>query len=154
SHHLSGGEVVNAGGKAGAWIADIALYVFGLSAWWWVLLLLGAVAWGYRRIETVPEADRRSLAVAGVGFLVLLTASSAFEALRLHSLHAQLPQGPGGVLGELVSGWMSRGFGFTGSTLILLILWGVGLSLVTGLSWVVIIEKLGTAIELAYVSIR
>ncbi len=77
-----------------------------------------------------------------------------FESLRLYSLQAHLPQLPGGVLGELVSRLMSRGFGFTGSTLILLILWGVGLSLLTGLSWVVVIEKLGGAIESAYVSIR
>jgi S-DNA-T family DNA segregation ATPase FtsK/SpoIIIE len=154
SHQVSGGQVVNAGGKAGAWIADVALYVFGLSAWWWVLLLIGGVVWGYRRIEAVTESDRRSLAVACIGFFILITASSAFESLRLYSLKAQLPQLPGGVLGELVSHMMARGFGFTGSTLILLILWGVGLSLLTGLSWVVIIEKLGSAIEIAWVSIR
>ncbi len=150
SHQSSSGQVVNAGGKAGAWIADIALYVFGLSAWWGVLLLIGAVVYGYRRIETVPETDRRSLIVAGIGFLILITASSAFEALRLYSLQAQLPLMPGGVLGELVSRLMSRGFGFTGSTMILLILWGVGLSLVSGLSWVVVIEKLGNGLEVAY----
>ena len=154
SHQVSGLQVVNAGGKAGAWIADVALYVFGLSAWWWVLFLVGAVVWGYRRIEVVAESDRRSIAVACIGFLVLVIASSAFESLRLYSLKAQLPLYPGGVLGELVSGLMARGFGFTGSTLILLILWGVGLALLTGLSWVVIIEKLGSAIEVAYVSLR
>jgi S-DNA-T family DNA segregation ATPase FtsK/SpoIIIE len=154
SHQASGSQVVNAGGKAGAWIADVALYVFGLSAWWWVLLLIGGVVWGYRRIEVATESDRRSIAVACIGFLVLITASSAFESLRLYSLKAQLPQLPGGVLGELVSGLMHRGFGFTGSTLILLILWGVGLALLTGISWVVIIEKLGSAIEVAYVSLR
>ncbi len=154
SHQASGSLVVNAGGKAGAWLADVALYVFGLSAWWWVLLLVGGVVWGYRRIEVATESDRRSIAVACIGFLVLITASSAFESLRLYSLKAQLPQLPGGVLGELVSGLMARGFGFTGSTLILLILWGVGLALLTGISWVVIIEKLGSAIEVAYVSFR
>ena len=154
SHQVSGSKVVNAGGKVGAWIADVALYVFGLSAWWWVLFLIGAVVWGYRRIEVVTESDRRSIAVACTGFLVLIASSSAFESLRLYSLKAQLPQFSGGVLGELISGVMSRGLGFTGSTLILLILWGVGLSLLTGLSWVVVIEKLGSAIESAYVSIR
>jgi DNA segregation ATPase FtsK/SpoIIIE, S-DNA-T family len=154
SHQVSGSQVVNAGGKAGAWLADVALYVFGLSAWWWVLFLIGAVVWGYRRIEVATETDRRSVGVACIGFFVLITASSACESLRLYSLKAQLPHLPGGVLGELVSGLMARGFGFTGSTLILLILLGAGLSLLTGLSWVVIIEKLGSAIEIAYVSIR
>ena len=154
SHLASGSQVVNAGGKAGAWIADVALYIFGLSAWWWVLCLLGGVVWSYRRIEVATESDRRSLAWACAGFIVLITASSAFESLRLYSLKAQLPQSPGGMLGQLVSGLMARGFGFTGSTLILMILWGVGLALLTGLSWVAIIEKLGSAIEIAYVSMR
>jgi S-DNA-T family DNA segregation ATPase FtsK/SpoIIIE len=154
SHQGSGSQVVNAGGKAGAWIADVALYGFGLSAWWWVLFLIGAVVWGYRRIEVATESDRRSIAVACTGFLILIASSSAFESLRLYSLKAQLPQSPGGVLGELASGLMARVFGFTGSTLILMILLGVGLSLLTGLSWVVVIEKLGSAIESAYVSIR
>ena len=154
SHQASGSQVVNAGGKAGAWIADVSLYIFGLSAWWWVLFLVGGVVWGYRRLEVATESDRRSLALACTGFVVLITASSAFESLRLYSLKAQLPQLPGGVLGEVISRMMARGFGFTGSTLILLILWGVGLALLTGLSWVVIIEKLGNAIEIGYVSIR
>jgi S-DNA-T family DNA segregation ATPase FtsK/SpoIIIE len=119
-----------------------------------VLFLIGAVVWGYRRIEVATESDRRSIAVACSGFSILIASSSAFESLRLYSLKAQLPQSPGGVLGELVSGLMARVFGFTGSTLILMILLGVGLSLLTGLSWVVVIEKLGSAIESAYVSIR
>lgn len=150
SNQPSGSIVVNAGGKAGAWMADILLYVFGLSAWWWVFFLLAAVVWGYRRLE-VPEMDRRSLAVACGGFLILITASSALESLRLYTLNASLPHAPGGVLGELVSGLFSKGFGFTGSTLLLLVLCGVGLSLCTGMSWVALIEKLGAAIEGAYI---
>ena len=153
SHQVSGAQVVNAGGRAGAWIADVALYIFGVSAWWWVLFLIGAVVWGYRRIEAA-HSDRRSLAVACAGFLILISSSSAFESLRLYSLNAPLPHMPGGVLGEMISGLMSRGFGFTGSTLILMILWGVGFALLTGVSWIVIIEKLGGAIETTYTMAR
>ncbi|HEV8646295.1 MAG TPA: DNA translocase FtsK 4TM domain-containing protein [Burkholderiales bacterium] len=149
SHQVTGSLVANAGGEAGAWMADILLYVFGLSAWWWVSFLLAGVVWGYRRLE-VPEMDRRSLFVACGGFLLLITASSALESLRLYTLNASLPHAPGGVLGELVSGLFSKGFGFTGSTLLLLVLCGVGLSLCTGMSWVAFIEKLGAAIEGAY----
>ena len=152
SHLASGTLVANAGGKAGAWIADILLFVFGLSAWWWVFFLLAAVIWGYRRLDA-PEMDRRSLAVACSGFLLLITASSALESLRLYTLKVALPYAPGGVLGELVSSLFSKGFGFTGSTLLLLVLWGVGLSLCTGMSWVALIEKLGTAIENAYTNL-
>ncbi|MGH8768432.1 MAG: DNA translocase FtsK [Burkholderiales bacterium] len=149
SHEATGSLVANAGGKAGARMADMLLFVFGLSAWWWVFFLLAAVMWGYRRLD-VPDMDRRSLAVACGGFLLLVAASSALESLRLYTLKVSLPHAPGGVLGELVSGLFSKGFGFTGSTLLLLVLCGVGLSLCTGMSWVAFIEKLGTAIEGAY----
>ncbi len=154
SHQTAAAQAVNAGGRAGAWIADVLLYIFGLSAWWWVLFLIGVLVWGYRRIESTDPSDRRSIAVACIGFFVLIASSSALESLRLHTLLAQLPHLPGGVLGGLVSSLMSGGFGFTGSTLILLILGGVGFSLLTGLSWVVIIEKIGGVLEFAYVSIR
>ncbi len=149
SHQASGSLVANAGGEAGAWLADILLYVFGLSAWWWVFFLLAGVVWGYRRLD-VPDMDRRSLAVACGGFLLLITASSALESLRLYTLRVSLPYATGGVLGELVSGFFSKGFGFTGSTLLLLVLCGVGLSLCTGMSWVALIEKLGATIEGTY----
>jgi S-DNA-T family DNA segregation ATPase FtsK/SpoIIIE len=149
SHEATGSLVANAGGKAGAWMADILLYVFGLSAWWWVLFLLAAVVWGYRRLDA-PEMDRRSVVVACSGFLLLITGSSALESLRLYTLHVSLPHAPGGVLGDLVSGLFSKGLGFTGSTLLLLLLCGVGLSLCTGMSWVAFIEKFGAAIEGAY----
>ncbi|HKQ24742.1 MAG TPA: DNA translocase FtsK 4TM domain-containing protein [Burkholderiales bacterium] len=149
SHQGTGSLVANAGGKAGASMADILLSIFGLSAWWWVFFLLAAVVWGYRRLD-VPDVDRRSVAVACCGFLLLITASSALESLRLYSLKVSLPQGPGGMLGERVSGLFSQGFGFTGSTLLLLVLCGVGLSLCTGMSWVALIEKLGATIEGTY----
>lgn len=154
SHQATGSQVANAGGNAGAWIADILLYVFGLSAWWWVVFLVGAVVWSYRRIDVVPETDRRSVAVAGSGFLLLVFASAAVEALRLYTLKLQLPQPPGGVLGGVISGLFTKVFGFTGSTLLLLVLAGVGMSLFTGMSWVAFIEKLGGAIEDGYLFLR
>jgi len=43
SHSPVVDRVHNAGGRAGAWLADLALYVFGVSAWWWVVLLVYAV---------------------------------------------------------------------------------------------------------------
>src|SRR6185436_151705 len=50
--HAGPGEVVrNAGGRAGAWLADVMLSAFGVSAWWFVALLVYAVVWGYRRLD-------------------------------------------------------------------------------------------------------
>ena len=40
----TGATIANRGGVVGAWLSDLMLYLFGLSAWWWVvggLVLLG-----------------------------------------------------------------------------------------------------------------
>jgi len=92
----------NAGGRAGAWIADLLLYLFGVSAYWWIALCLVAVAWGYRSLDRSALIDRRPLAIALGGFALLLLSSAALEALRLHTLTAQLPLVPGGMLGGAI----------------------------------------------------
>ena len=123
----------------------------GLSAYWWVMFC-GALVWlGFRRIESVPETDRRSYAVAiGIGFVIVLIASSGVEALRLYSLKAALPFSPGGMLGGWrQAAWLSKSLGFTGGTLILLLAFAAGLSLFTGVSWLTVIERLGTWLETA-----
>ena len=60
SHAATGGDLQNPAGKAGAWIADLLLYLFGLSAWWWIVLLGMFVWWGVRKLN----ADRGELRVA------------------------------------------------------------------------------------------
>lgn len=156
SNSINSGQIHNAGGRVGAWLADLLLYVFGVSAWWWVLFFLFAVTWGYRRIDIDIAGifDRRPMYVSAAGFAALLVASSALEALRLYTLKAALPQAPGGMLGALVSGNLSIALGFTGATLALLILIIIGFSLFTGLSWVRLVEKLGSVIEGSYFLVK
>jgi S-DNA-T family DNA segregation ATPase FtsK/SpoIIIE len=144
------GPIRNAGGRVGAWLSDVMLLLFGLSAYWWVVFGAGAVWWGFRRIESGAPADRRSFTIAAIGFAVVLAGSSGLEAIRLHSLQAALPQAPGGVLGALIGGSLAQGFGYTGATLILLVLVAAGLSLFTGISWLTVIERVGAWVEAAY----
>ncbi len=47
----TGAAVANRGGLVGAWLADGLLYLFGLSAWWWVALALWGVMCLYSRVE-------------------------------------------------------------------------------------------------------
>jgi S-DNA-T family DNA segregation ATPase FtsK/SpoIIIE len=149
SHAVGGGPLHNPAGRAGAWVADLMLYLFGLSAWWWVALLLMFVWWGYRRLNGIGEEgeDRRPLYVALTGFVILLTASSALEAIRFYSLKAQLPLAPGGMIGLEVGQGLARAVGYTGSTLLLLALVAVGWSVFAGMSWLTAFERLGWGLE-------
>ena len=147
SQSVATDTIHNAGGRFGAWLADVLLYLFGLSAWWSVPFLLLSTWWGYRRLDGNGSADRRPFWIASAGFIALLLASSCLEALRLYSMHVQLPLAPGGMLGIALGTPLYRFFGFTGTTLALLVIGGVGLSLFSGLSWLDLCERLGGWIE-------
>ncbi|MCZ7655448.1 MAG: DNA translocase FtsK 4TM domain-containing protein [Rhodocyclaceae bacterium] len=77
SHAAQVERIANPGGRIGAWLADLLLYLFGLSAWWWVLFFLFLVIWGYRRLEGIFHTDRRPFFIALSGFIVLIAASAA-----------------------------------------------------------------------------
>ena len=150
SHTATHPAIRNAGGYFGAILADILLYVFGVSAYWGVVFLLYAIGWGYKRIDQVALLDGRSFLVSLSGFLALLLSSASLEALRFHSIRAALPLTPGGAIGEMLSAVLARTFGFTGATLLLLMLIAVGFSLFSGFSWLAFVEWLGGAFEEGY----
>jgi DNA segregation ATPase FtsK/SpoIIIE, S-DNA-T family len=153
SHSADVNVIHNAGGRVGAWIADVMLYLFGLSAYWWTVFCGALVLWSYRRIEVAEPGDRRSNVIAAVGFVLVLIASSSIEATRFYSLKAVLPLAPGGILGAVIGQTMAQALGYTGATLILLMIFAAGLSLFTGVSWLTVIERLGTWSETAYLRV-
>ncbi len=147
SHSGDFNQTQNAGGHVGAWLADFLLYLFGASAWWWVVFFLSAVSWSYHRIDTAGIFDRHSLLLSAGGFLLLLSASSGLESLRFYTIGISLPLVPGGMLGNTISHHLSQILGFTGATLTLLIFIAIGFSQFSGLSWVRFVEKIGESIE-------
>ncbi|MCB1939045.1 MAG: DNA translocase FtsK 4TM domain-containing protein [Rhodocyclaceae bacterium] len=152
SHATEVARVTNPGGRFGAWLADVLLYLFGGSAWWLVIFLGYGIAWGFRRFREEFNADKRSLFIVMTGFLVVLVASASLEALRFHSTGSGLPLAPGGLLGTELGTAAQKYLGFTGGTLVLLALIGGGLSLFTGISWLAATERMGTWLERLWVS--
>jgi S-DNA-T family DNA segregation ATPase FtsK/SpoIIIE len=144
----------NPAGRAGAWVSDLLLYLFGLSAWWWVALCAAIVWWGYRRLDGLRTGDRRPLAIALVGFAVILVSSSAIEYLRFHSLKIALPLEAGGMLGHEIGMLAVRYIGYTGATLLLLATLAVGWSLFSGMSWLNAAERVGALLESSYLGLR
>ncbi|MGB4857322.1 MAG: DNA translocase FtsK 4TM domain-containing protein, partial [Candidatus Dechloromonas phosphoritropha] len=139
---------LNPTGHFGAWLADLMLYLFGFSAWWWIVLLVMVIWWGFRRLHSpLRKVDRRPLYIALAGFLLLLVASSALEALRFHTLKVELPLLPGGLLGIEASRLLAHLLGYTGSTLLLLAAMAVGWSIFSGMSWLWAFERVGAALE-------
>jgi len=86
SHAAADQVVHNRGGALGAYLSDILYYLFGFSAWWWVVLLLHRVWAGYahlaghRRDLTDKSAQSAEPSLPrvhweqGVGFVLVLLA--------------------------------------------------------------------------------
>jgi DNA segregation ATPase FtsK/SpoIIIE, S-DNA-T family len=144
----TGDPVRNRGGVVGAWVADLLLYVFGASAWWWVFAGVVLVVAGYRHL-THNDVESYHPWLAVPGFCLILLCSSALEALRLYRLPIALPSTAGGAIGELIGESLAHALGFNGATLLLIALFAVGWSLFTGMSWLRLMERLGTGVETA-----
>jgi len=154
SHAAQVDKVVNPGGRFGAWLADVLLYLFGFSAWWWVLFLFLAVGWGYRRLEGLLSSDRRPFLIALAGFALLLVSSTGIEALRFWSIAVPLPLSPGGMFGHEVGRLAAIFLGFTGGTLVLMALFTCAISVFTGMSWLRVAEATGALLEISAATAR
>ena len=161
SHSVPVGVLYNRGGMLGAYVSDILLYLFGYSAWLWVVLLLHRVYAGYRRLAVYlrvnnarePEILPRVHWEQGIGFGLLMIGSVGLEALRLYDFGIALPgaadggSGAGGVIGHILATFVSQAVGFTGGTLVLLVAMAVGASLFFSFSWLHLSERIGALIE-------
>jgi len=150
----SGSDIANRGGVIGAWVSDLLLYLFGLSAWWWVAGGVFLVVLGYRRVVRPEHTGDHPLGVAALGFGLVLLSSASLEAIRLWRLPATLPQKPGGALGEAIGDALARSLGFNGATLLLLALFAVGTSLLFGISWLRVMERIGAGVEALVARVR
>jgi len=142
--------VRNPAGRFGATVSDLLLLVFGASAWWWVIFFLVLLVTNLRRLRASSkgrEANTRPLYLTLSGFALLLVASATLETLRFYSLQFELPFLPGGILGTELGEYSSRYLGFTGATLLLVILLACGWSMMSGISWIRAAEKTGGFLE-------
>ena len=143
-------HIANFGGRFGAWFADLLLFVFGVSAWWWFLLLAINVVRSYVQLNRMDEwePEHRYMGwLRGGGFALMLSGSMGIEYLRMYSHKWQLPRAPGGVLGELIGNAVFGAFGFTGATLFLLLMLVLGFSALFQVSWLTVSEHVGAGLE-------
>ncbi len=144
--------IANSGGIVGAWLADALLYGFGFPAYLfpfmvgfsgWLLF-----SWG-KRADSADAMHFWILKMAGL--LMALAAASGLASLSLTQYAQLMPMGAGGVLGEVVGHGFESVFGASGTSLLLLAVLLTGVTLFTGLSWLMVIDKLGSVAMIAVV---
>lgn len=162
THHLgdpawstsgNGSGVHNAVGTVGAWLADLAFYAFGYSAWWLVVITARAWLAALARLLRAQSAEAPTEAplprwTFWVGLLLLMVASCSLEWTRLYHWESHLPGGQaGGALGASFGPWSQSAFGFAGSGVLWIAGLVAGMALALRFSWLAVAERLGGKLE-------
>ncbi|MBO1520622.1 DNA translocase FtsK 4TM domain-containing protein [Oceanisphaera sp. DM8] len=135
-----GGDIRNAAGPAGAWLADILLFVFGFSAYLMPLLMV-LVGWGALwRPRALNDICYLTLSLRIIGFLMLLLSLQGLASMNVGNIYYF---SSGGLIGDMLVSALEPIVGTLGSTLLLLCAFATGVTFMTGWSWLLIVERLG-----------
>ena len=143
SHSTSYQSIHNACGLLGAWLADFVLSFLGLMAYLIPVMLFW---YGYHLFGAEQKPISRIQALLRVsGFLATLVSGSAIFFLNFYFLRTKfdLPDSPGGILGREVGDSLIHLLGNSGSTLFLQLLFMAGITFLTGLSWLGLMNVVG-----------
>lgn len=134
------GTIENAAGAIGAWFADALLFAFGFVAYAMPFGLAGLGYVMFRQPHRLLELDYLALGLRLIGLILTLVGASALASLNFAALYSF---SAGGVVGDVISSSLLPYFNLIGTTLLLLTFLCTGLTLVTGISWVWLADKLG-----------
>ena len=135
-----GGEINNAGGLVGAWLADTLFFTFGSLAYVIPFVVTGT-AWAMLRNR--DEDDPIDFMLWGtrlLGLTILILTSCGLADINFDDIWYF---SSGGVIGDVLTSLALPTLNVLGSTLVFLFLWGAGFTLLTGISWLSIVDWLG-----------
>ncbi|MGB0361064.1 MAG: DNA translocase FtsK 4TM domain-containing protein, partial [Endozoicomonas sp.] len=139
----SADSVINSAGRIGAWTADLLLNLFGFLAWI-VPLVFVVKAMKVFRYRHEPAGWHGGLFfIRSTGFLLTIISGAALAFLHYHSLNDLFPSSTGGIIGELIMSVFLPAFNVTGSTLLLLATFLLGVTLYADLSWFHFMDVVG-----------
>lgn len=144
SHTGENLTIANSAGAFGAWLADFTLYFFGLLSYLLPLLVaaLAIELW----LQRVILVDPPLLLLKTIGISLTVLGGCGLASLHLHYFSHLLPTSAGGVCGLLLTNQLIPMLSELGTTLICLAAFLTGITIATGLSWLLLAEWLGLGI--------
>jgi S-DNA-T family DNA segregation ATPase FtsK/SpoIIIE len=136
-------EIQNQGGIAGALFADIFFYLFGYVAYLFPLMVvyIGWLIYQGEYYDILRKPKR--LIIPTIGLILTLSAGCGLAIVHFMAESALLPTHAGGILGIWVGKNLESIVDSFGATLILLALFFTGVTLLTGFSWLRLMDRLG-----------
>lgn len=147
SHSTSNKITVrNQGGMAGAYFADIAYLIGGVSICW---LAVAGAFWLYLYFQNLTNKKEQYYYswIGFIGALLTLFSSATIEYALKSGTWTNLPNNAGGMIGSSLYPMLNMMFGLSGTVILAILLFLAGLSLLFQVSWLTLIEKLGAYME-------
>jgi DNA segregation ATPase FtsK/SpoIIIE, S-DNA-T family len=133
----------NKGGLAGAYFADLFFYWFGYFAYLFVFMV-GYAGWlFYQGRHHDLLAEPKHLLLPTAGFILTIVAGCGLAIVHFAAESALLPSHAGGILGSWVGNSLKNIISSLGATLFLMVMFFLGITLLTGLSWLKLMDILG-----------
>ncbi len=138
----AGNKVLNWGGRAGAFFADILLSIFGYVAYLLPMMIVFAAWAGTKNLPEQPAVKSKDFLFKGLGFI--LTVISACGVMTLYFKHSVvMPASTGGMFGDVIAASLTHIFNVAGSALFLMTALLCGVTLFTGVSWLGVVDAIG-----------
>ncbi|MEX1032571.1 MAG: DNA translocase FtsK 4TM domain-containing protein [Cellvibrionaceae bacterium] len=138
-----GDGVANVAGPAGAWIADIFLYLFGYLSYLFPFML-GYQAWRVFKLrDSEVGLDGVLLSLRVVGLCLVMVAGTGLVAMHYGVAETDLPSTQGGVLGAEIADAVEGALSYVGGTLMLTAIFLFGMTVFTDLSWLRLMDAIG-----------
>lgn len=139
----SGHNILNWGGRAGGFFADIFLSLFGFVAYLLPVLIVFAAWSGIRNHSQEKDTKTFSeIAFKTIGFILIVLSNCGLAVLFFRQV-AFLPASSGGIMGDVIATSLVHVFNVSGGILFLLAAFLSGITLFTGFSWLGLIDAIG-----------
>ncbi|TXY08457.1 DNA translocase FtsK [Vibrio mimicus] len=145
-----GADIHNAGGLLGAWLADTLFFVFGSLAYPLPFIIAFAAWVVLRKRGEGEEIDFTLWGTRLLGLSIVLLTSCGLADINFDDIWYF---SSGGVIGDVLTSLALPTLNLLGTTLVLLFLWGAGFTLLTGISWLRIVEWIGDRSIAAFVGL-
>tara|TARA_B100001964_G_scaffold235414_1_gene295475 strand:+ start:1415 stop:3748 length:2334 start_codon:yes stop_codon:yes gene_type:complete len=141
-------QVSNLVGTIGAWCADVLLTLFGFFALLFPIILLYRAWLVFRSSADLIPFNWTVFLLRMMGMLITIAAGTGLAGLHFYSAASSLPNGSGGILGNVINDALVPALSFVGSTLLLLPCLLFGITIFTNLSWLGLMEGTGRLVIL------
>ncbi len=141
-----GNQVLNWGGRIGAFFADVFLSIFGFIAYLLPPMIVLAAWLGVRESSDVTTTKTSELIFKLLGFLLVLFSNCGLITLFFTQETHFLPTTTGGILGDLIAAQLTHVLNPMGSVLLLMTALLCGTTLFAGISWLGVIDRIGSKV--------